>query len=137
MLIQKRIKVSIRWCRPEEGGRCFSLPGYHYRPTIIIPKRHDSVEHWSFFIDCYSLPEYDQPTIAEGVFIMVDFSEDVVPWSYMTEGTDFFVMEGPKKVGFGKVIEGIEAADTIVNVKRNFSDRPVEDVVIKKVTMEE
>ena len=120
MLIQKRIKVSIRWYRPEEGGRSFSLPGYHYRPTVIIPKRHDPVEHWSFFVDFYSLPEYDQPTIAEGVFIMVEFSDDVVPWIYMTVGTEFFVMEGPKKVGFGIVVE--ECRDIDVHELPSYKD---------------
>jgi peptidyl-prolyl cis-trans isomerase B (cyclophilin B) len=38
--------------------------------------------------------------------------------------------------GFGKVIEGIEAADTIVSAKRDHSDKPLEDQIMKKVTME-
>jgi translation elongation factor EF-Tu-like GTPase len=109
MSITKRIKVSINWLRPEEGGRSAIFPGHHYRPTIIIPK-HDTVGHWSFFVDFYSLPEYDQPTLAEGNFVMVDFSEDV-PWSLMNVGTEFWVMEGSKKVGYGIVIEECREID--------------------------
>ena len=37
---------------------------------------------------------------------------------------------------FGKVIEGMEEAKRIVNVKRNYEDRPKEDQVMKKVTVE-
>lgn len=38
--------------------------------------------------------------------------------------------------GFGRVIEGIEAVDTIVNAERNFNDKPLQDQRMKKVTME-
>ena len=36
---------------------------------------------------------------------------------------------------FGRVIEGIEVVDEIANVKTNFNDRPLRDVVIKKITV--
>lgn len=37
---------------------------------------------------------------------------------------------------FGKVIEGMDEVDRIVNVKRNASDKPLEDETIKKVTVD-
>jgi len=56
--------------------------------------------------------------------------------------SQFFIMvaDSPhldgEYAGFGKVIEGIEAADTIVNVKRDPMDKPLEEQKMKKVTME-
>lgn len=37
---------------------------------------------------------------------------------------------------FGKVIEGMDGVDTIVNAKRNHSDKPLEDQRMKSVTLE-
>ena len=37
---------------------------------------------------------------------------------------------------FGKVIEGMEVADEIVNVKTDYNDKPYEDQVIKKMEVE-
>lgn len=37
---------------------------------------------------------------------------------------------------FGKVIEGMDGVDTIVNAKRDRSDKPLDDQKMKKVTME-
>jgi len=57
-------------------------------------------------------------------------------------GSQFFIMveEAPHLDGqyaaFGKVIEGMEVADRIVAVKRNFQDKPKEDQRMKKVTVE-
>lgn len=57
-------------------------------------------------------------------------------------GSQFFIMvaDAPHLDGqyaaFGKVIEGIEAADKIVSVKRNHSDKPLEDQRMKKVTVD-
>lgn len=57
-------------------------------------------------------------------------------------GSQFFVMvaDAPHLDGqyaaFGKVIEGIEAADTIVSVVTDFADRPVKDQKMKRVTVE-
>jgi Peptidyl-prolyl cis-trans isomerase (rotamase) - cyclophilin family len=36
---------------------------------------------------------------------------------------------------FGKVISGMEVVDEIAKVKTNYSDRPLEDVVIVKATL--
>ena len=57
-------------------------------------------------------------------------------------GSQFFVMvaDAPHLDGqyaaFGKVIEGMEAADAIVSAKRDYSDRPYEDQIMEKVTVE-
>lgn len=57
-------------------------------------------------------------------------------------GSQFFIMvdDAPYLDGqyaaFGKVTEGIEAADTIVSAKRDRSDRPYEDQVIKSIRVE-
>ena len=57
-------------------------------------------------------------------------------------GSQFFIMvaDAPHLDGqyasFGMVIEGQDEANRIVNVKRNWSDKPKEPQVMKKVTVE-
>lgn len=57
-------------------------------------------------------------------------------------GSQFFIMvdDAPHLDGqyaaFGKVIEGIEEAQRIVNVKRNHSDKPFSDETMESVTVE-
>lgn len=57
-------------------------------------------------------------------------------------GSQFFIMvaNSPHLDGqyaaFGKVIEGIEAADKIVNASRDFRDKPKEKQMMKKVVIE-
>lgn len=57
-------------------------------------------------------------------------------------GSQFFIMvqDAPhlddQYASFGKVIEGIEVADKIVNAKRDWNDRPYEDQKMKTVTVE-
>lgn len=57
-------------------------------------------------------------------------------------GSQFFLMveRAPHLDGqyaaFGKVIEGIEAADEIVKVRRNGQDKPFEDQIMETVTVE-
>ncbi len=57
-------------------------------------------------------------------------------------GSQFFIMveDAPHLDGqyasFGKVIEGIEEADRIVSVDRNRMDKPYEDQVMVKVTVD-
>lgn len=57
-------------------------------------------------------------------------------------GSQFFIMvdDAPHLDGqyaaFGKVVEGIEEADRIVNVKRDYSDRPLEPQMIKKMSVD-
>lgn len=58
-------------------------------------------------------------------------------------GSQFFIMvaKAPHLDGqyaaFGKVIEGMENADKIVNTKRDMRDKPKEKQMMKKVVMEE
>lgn len=57
-------------------------------------------------------------------------------------GSQFFIMaaDAPHLDGqyasFGKLTEGFDVADEIVNVKRNFSDKPKEDQIMAEVTVE-
>jgi peptidyl-prolyl cis-trans isomerase B (cyclophilin B) len=57
-------------------------------------------------------------------------------------GSQFFIMvaDSPHLDGqyaaFGKITEGMEAADKIVAVKRDMSDKPREPQVIKKIMVE-
>lgn len=57
-------------------------------------------------------------------------------------GSQFFIMVGNADyldgdyAAFGKVIKGIEVADKIAAVKRNSSDKPIEDQKIKKITVD-
>ena len=57
-------------------------------------------------------------------------------------GSQFFIMvaDAPHLDGayaaFGQVIEGMEVADQIVAVQRNRMDRPLEDQVMQKMTVE-
>lgn len=57
--------------------------------------------------------------------------------------SQFFIMhkDSPHLDGqyaaFGKVIEGIEAVDRIASVKTDFTDRPLEPQVIKRIYIEE
>ena len=54
-------------------------------------------------------------------------------------GSQFFIMvaDAPHLDGqyaaFGKVTEGIEAADEIVSARRNYMDRPLTDQVMKRI----
>lgn len=58
-------------------------------------------------------------------------------------GSQFFIMvaDSPHLDGqyaaFGKIVEGMEAADTIVDQPRNAMDKPSKPQVMKKVTIEE
>ncbi|GAA0109410.1 peptidylprolyl isomerase [Clostridium tertium] len=57
-------------------------------------------------------------------------------------GSQFFIMvaDSPHLDGqyasFGKVVEGMEVADKIVNSKRDYSDKPYEDQKILKMTVD-
>lgn len=57
-------------------------------------------------------------------------------------GSQFFIMvaDAPhlddQYASFGKVIEGIEVTENIVNTKTDYQDKPYEDQVIKKMTVD-
>ena len=58
-------------------------------------------------------------------------------------GSQFFIMHqaAPHLDGqyaaFGHTVEGIEVVDKIANTKTNHRDKPLEDVVIESITIEE
>ncbi len=57
-----------------------------------------------------------------------------------TNGSQFFIMHQDndlphKYTIFGKVVSGLETVDAIAGVGVNVNDRPLEDVIIKKVTV--
>lgn len=58
-----------------------------------------------------------------------------------TGGSQFFINEAHntfldgKHPVFGKVVEGMDVVDTIVNTPRNTQDQPLQDVIITKVTI--
>ncbi len=58
-------------------------------------------------------------------------------------GSQFFIVhaDSPHLDGqyaaFGKVVEGMDIVDEIANIKTDFSDHPLTDVVIESVTVEE
>ena len=59
-----------------------------------------------------------------------------------TNGSQFFIVSGPSGVGlppqyslFGQVVKGLEIVDAMQNVATRPGDRPVEDVVIKSITI--
>ena len=59
-----------------------------------------------------------------------------------TNGSQFFIMHAdyplpPSYSKFGQVIEGQEIVDAIAEVERDRNDRPRQDVVMEKVTIEE
>ena len=57
-------------------------------------------------------------------------------------GSQFFIMvaDAPhlddQYASFGKIIEGMEVADEIVNTKTDYNDKPYEDQVIKTMEVE-
>lgn len=57
-------------------------------------------------------------------------------------GSQFFIMHKKSPhldgqyAGFGKVTEGMDVLDKIANLKTDYRDKPMEDVRLKKVTVE-
>jgi peptidyl-prolyl cis-trans isomerase B (cyclophilin B) len=62
--------------------------------------------------------------------------------SYDSAGSQFFIMVADAKsldgqyAAFGKVTEGIEVVDKIVGAERDSNDKPLESVVMRKVTVD-
>lgn len=70
---------------------------------------------------------------------VISMARTMVPDS---AGSQFFLMAENSPhldkayAGFGKVIEGIEEVDRIVSVERDYSDKPLENQTIKKMTVD-
>jgi len=59
-----------------------------------------------------------------------------------TNGSQFFIMHAdyplpPSYTKFGRVVEGQDVVDKIATAQRNRDDRPLQDVTMQKVTIEE
>ena len=88
----------------------------------------------------------------KGEFIMNNFNNEllhkrgVLPMarsqSPNSAGSQFFIMvdDAPhlnaQYASFGQVIEGMEAVDKIVAAQRDYNDRPLENQIMEKVTVE-
>lgn len=88
----------------------------------------------------------------KGEFIMNNFNNELLhkrgvlsmarSQSPNSAGSQFFIMvdDAPhlnaQYASFGQVIEGMEAVDKIVAAQRDYSDRPLENQIMEKVTVE-
>lgn len=63
--------------------------------------------------------------------------------NYNSAGSQFFIMHQDalyldgQYAAFGKVIKGLDVVDKIASVKTNSNDRPLKDVVIEKMIVED
>ena len=88
----------------------------------------------------------------KGEFIMNNFNNELLhkrgvlsmarSQSPNSAGSQFFIMvdDAPhlnaQYASFGQVIEGMEAVDKIVAAQRDYNDRPLENQIMEKVTVE-
>ena len=99
------------------NGNGMGGPGYHIKGEFLQNGVANSLKHTSGVL---SMARASHPDSA---------------------GSQFFIMhkDAPHLDGayaaFGAVVEGIEVVDKIANVKTNHSDKPLEAVTIKSITV--
>lgn len=99
-------------------GEGIGGPGYHIRGEFSMNRFKNELKH-------------DRGVISMARSSMPD-----------SAGSQFFIMveKSPHLDGqyaaFGKVLEGMEEADRIVNVKTDYNDKPLEPQKMKKVTVD-
>ena len=80
--------------------------------------------------------EINSHKLVRGTFAMANSGPN-------TNGSQFFIITAPatswldgKHTAFGRVTSGLEVVDAIENTATDASDRPVEDVVINRITLQ-
>ena len=96
----------------DPDGKGTGGPGYDFEDEFFSTKKHDK----------------------KGVLSMANAGPG-------TNGSQFFITEVPtpwldgRHTIFGQVVDGLEVVDSIANVKKGPQDRPVEDILMTKVTI--
>lgn len=93
-------------------------PGYSIKGEFKINGVNNTLSHKRGVI---SMARAYDPNSAGSQFFICDADDDFLDGQY---------------AAFGKVVEGMDVVDKIASVRKDAEDRPFEDVVIEKMTVE-